>query len=268
MYRKSKLWIPLTLIMSALLTLNQLAIAEDAKKKAHVKVPAIGYRALPASAASKAGRLIFQKNNCAQCHTAMSNGGCLGPLLSAIGGRRSRKFILDRITAGQTEEREFAALYGQAELMPHPRLPRKQSNMVVSYLMTLPEPKGGFAIKPHATSSEPVSSSATDAQPSDRSNAQPSAQSIAAGKKLFYNAGCMSCHSIGKVGGQFAAELDDVGARKGRQYVSERMNGAEMLTLGTNDEYNQRGTSMPPSSLSPSQINSVTNFLMSLSTKK
>ncbi len=49
----------------------------------------------------------------------------------------------------------------------------------------------------------------------------------------------MSCHSIGKVGGQFAVALDDVGTMKGRAYISERMTGAELLTLGTNDEYGE-----------------------------
>ncbi len=248
------------LLFLALLTISHPAGAGDAKKKVPLNVQAKGYMALPVSADSRAGRLIFQKNNCAQCHTASTNGGCLGPLLAGIGGRRSKKFILHRITAGQAEEREFAALYGQAELMPHPRLPREQSSLVVSYLMTLPEPEGGFAVKPHALSSQALSTATT--------TDQPTAQSIAAGKKLFYNAGCMSCHSIGKVGGQFAAALDDVGSRKGRQYIADRVNGAEMLTLGSNDEYNQRGTSMPPSNLSPAQVKSVTDFLMSLSTRK
>ncbi len=239
----------LSLVLAELLTISQFAIAGEK-----------GYLALPVSADSKAGRLIFQKNNCSQCHTASTNGGCLGPLLAGIGGRRSKEFILNRITAGQAEEREFAALYGQAELMPHPRLPRKQSSLVVSYLMTLPKPKGGFTVKPHAVSGGPLNTAALADQPN--------AQSIAAGKKLFYTAGCMSCHSIGKVGGQFAVELDDVGIRKGRQYIADRVNGAEMLTLGSNDEYNQRGTSMPPSNLNPAQVKSVTDFLMSVSAKK
>jgi len=242
------------------MALCQISLAGESDKN-HYKVKAVGYKAMPVSAESKAGSLIFQKNSCAQCHTTSTRGGCLGPLLSGIGGRRTQKFILDRITAGAAEEKEFASLYGQAELMPHPRLPRRQSRMVVSYLMTLAEPREGFTVKAHALKSGSASGAALD-------TAKATNESIAGGKKLFYNAGCMSCHSIGKIGGQFATELDDVGTRKGREYISARMNGAEMLTLGSNDEYNERGTAMTPSNLDPSQIKSITDFLMSLSAKQ
>jgi hypothetical protein len=67
---------------------------------------------------------------------------------------------------------------------------------------------------------------------------------------------------------QFAVALDDVGTMKGRDYISERMNGAELLTLGTNGEYGERGTMMPPSNLTAPQIKSITDYLMSLSSVK
>ncbi|CAN5455913.1 hypothetical protein BH11CYA1_BH11CYA1_00100 [soil metagenome] len=261
MFTNSYFWLPRTIALCGLLTLSQLFVAGDAtEKKGRYLIKPVGYKALPSSAASKAGKLIFQKNNCAQCHTISGSGSCLGPVLAGVGGRRSKKFVFDRITAGKKEEEEFASLYGQAELMPHPRLPREQSALVVSYLMTLPEP-AAFFIKPH-----PASHAA--AHPSDTVEAKPTAQSIAEGKKLFYEAGCMSCHSIGKIGGQFAVELDYVGIRKGPKGIRDRLVGAEMLTLGSNDEYNERGTPMPPSNLNSAQIKSITDFLMSLPAEK
>lgn len=215
------------------------------------------------SADSKRGQQLFQKSSCIQCHSTGSKGGCLGPILGGVGARRTAKFITNRITAGQAEEKEFAEEYGQSELLPHPRLPKAQAKLVVSYLMTLPEPKKGFVVAGH----RPISSQPT--KPTDaQGTAKISTASIQAGKKLFYSKGCMSCHSIGKVGGQFAVALDDIGSTKGRQYISDRINGAEALTLGTNDEYGEKGTSMPPSNLKPSQIISITDYLMSLSKTK
>ncbi len=215
---------------------------------------------------SKRGQQIFQKGSCIQCHSTGAKGGCLGPVLAGVGGRRTAKFITNRITAGPAEEKEFSEEYGQNELLPHPRLPKAQAKLVVSYLMTLPEPKKGFVVNGH----RPISSKPTKPiKPTDpQGTATSSTASIQVGKKVFYSKGCMSCHSIGKVGGQFAVALDDIGSTKGRQYISDRINGAEALTLGTNDEYGEKGTSMPPSNLKPSQISSITDYLMSLSKSK
>ncbi|CAN5640587.1 hypothetical protein BH10CYA1_BH10CYA1_13730 [soil metagenome] len=220
------------------------------------------------------GQKIFQRSSCIQCHSVQSKGGCLGPVMDGVGGRRTTKFMTDRITEGGHEEDEFRKLYGSSELMPHPRLQKGDAKLVVSYLMTLAEPKGGFKVKGHSLSSDSShkNNRSTSKTKLDKDNhfgfSSSSNQSIQVGKKLFFAKGCMSCHSVGKVGGQFATALDDVGSRKGRDYITKQMNGAELLTLGTNDEYGERGTEMPPSNLTPSQINSITDYLMSLSVLK
>ncbi len=261
MSMKSRFW-KQALVAGLAIMMTSLVANADSPKEApgNHRVKPAGYKPIPVSAESQKGKQIFQKNTCVQCHSTGMKGGCLGPVLAGVGARRTEKFIFDRITAGAAEEKAFETLYGQSELMPHPRLPKNQSRLVVSYLMTLPEPKNGFVIKAHVPNSENgVADNEID---------KPTLASIQNGKKLFYSKGCMSCHSIGKVGGQFAAALDDVGSRKGRRYISERMTGAELLTLGTNDEYGERGTEMPPSNLTKPQIVSITDFLMSLSKVK
>ncbi len=238
--------------------------AEPTKNTTVHKIKSAKYKPAVATSESEAGAQIFKRNSCAQCHTAQTSGGCLGPLLTGIGGRRSARFLTNRISAGQKEEQAFASQYGEAELMPHPRLPRADAAKVVAYLLTLPDPPAGYNLKAHA-----VTRQESDGQRGDAAvSSNLSAQSIARGRKLFYESGCMQCHSIGKIGGQFASALDTVGANKGRNYVSERITGAEMLTLGTNDEYSERGTMMPPSALDSAQIKSITDFLMSLSDKQ
>lgn len=251
----------ITLIIVCLMIFNASA-ADAGKKISKVKqvVRPTGYIPHATSESSKTGQQIFVKGTCTQCHSTGAVGGCLGPTLAGVGARRSAKFVENRITDGDQERKAFHKLYGQYELMPHPRLPPKQAQLVVSYLMTLPEPSGGFVLKGHARKK-----SAAKVMPSVGKG---SVTSIQEGKKLFYSSGCMSCHSVGKIGGQFAVALDNAGAMKGRAYISERMNGAEWYRLGTNDEYAERGTLMPPSNLTQSQIESITDYLMSLSSTK
>lgn len=262
MSKKRRIFRTSVFIVCAVVALAKYADAHDEKDMRHVK--SSNYKAAPQSSSSAAGEILFKKNNCAQCHSTSQGGGCLGPLLTGVGGRRSRQFLLDRITAGRNEENSFAEQYGHAELMRHPRLARAEASQVVAYLLTLPEPAKGYSLKGHNVkpSKPAIATKEQIARP-----AKLSPESVAKGRQLFYEAGCMACHSIGKIGGQFANPLDDIGTRKGRTYVSERMTGAEMLTLGTNDEYNARGTMMPPSALSSDQIESISDFLMSLSEK-
>ncbi len=50
-----------------------------------------------ATGGSVAGRAVYEKANCAQCHVAEREGGNLGPVLSEIGLRRSLKFLRESI---------------------------------------------------------------------------------------------------------------------------------------------------------------------------
>ncbi|CAN5472440.1 hypothetical protein BH10CYA1_BH10CYA1_49800 [soil metagenome] len=271
MLRNNKILIEALVCSSTLsMAVNIAQASELSNRDGTTRIKPTGFVAAKASSPSRRGEAIFQKGVCTQCHSIGGAGGCLGPILAGVGGRRSTTFITDRITAGGAEEEEFRKLYGRSELMPHPRLPRAQAKLVVAYLITLPEPKAGFVIKGHSNvsgqSKKNESALNGDSGENSRSDSSTvSTESIQVGKKLFYSSGCMSCHSIGKVGGQFATPLDDVGSLRGRNYISNQMKGAELLTLGTNDEYGERGTEMPPSNLTPSQITSITDYLMSIS---
>jgi mono/diheme cytochrome c family protein len=82
------------------------------------------------------GKKIFTARNCAICHSVNEVGGCLAPPLDGIGKRRGKEFIQSRITNTPEAIAKFAKLYRATELMPHLRLPPKQANDVVAYLMT------------------------------------------------------------------------------------------------------------------------------------
>lgn len=232
------------------------------KQEKSIVVQSKQYKAAGSSPDSVSGKVIFDKNNCATCHSIGSKGGCLAPPLDGIGAYRSKEFIIARISDGPDAARKFQAQYG-AELMPHLRVKSSDASKIVAYLMTLPAPKEGVRINTHpvikakGTAQPAVSTKDKDA----RSSADKKA-SIDKGRVLFSVKGCTSCHSINDIGGHFAPALDNIGRTRSEQYVSERINRAEFFTQ--TDEYSGRGSMMPPLNLSAAEIKSITDFLMSL----
>lgn len=226
------------------------APADDKKDAGRSYVPA------RPNQASIAGKKIFQRHLCSNCHSIEAVGGCLGPPLDGAGARRSKSYLLDRITnsaaAKARFERECAF-----ELMEHPRIPSSEASQVVSYLLTLPEPKGGFHVAGHKAVA------ANKAGSSEQSTA-PATASLEVGKKLFYQRGCAECHAIGNVGGQFAPNLLGIAQQHDRNYIQQRITNAQLLTVSEPDEYGGKGAVMPPLNLSSEETKQIVDFLMSL----
>lgn len=218
------------------------------------------YKPAPPSGESRLGKALVKKNNCLMCHSIGGEGGCLSPPFDGIGAHRSREFILSRITASAAAEKEFAKLYGQPELMPHLRIPPKEASLVSQYLLTLPAPKDGFFVAAHHVNLNPQQSVLVDQGAQHESNLQ----TIADGKKLVYKNGCTACHSIYGIGGHFAPPFDNLSKHRTEDYVRQRITNVEFFTQNNPDEYDSRGTVMPPSNLTVQEIDKICQFLMSL----
>lgn len=242
-------------IISCLTSLMTIASEPNSKI-----IPAKVYKPLKVSNTSKSGEILFIKHNCVTCHSVGSHGGCLGPPLMGEGSRRSRDFILSRITQGS--EARFQQVYKANELMPHPRVSEKTAEAITAYLLTLEEPRSGFIISKH-----PVVHSDNIVVHSAQTQS-PAQNSIATGKKLFFEKGCAECHTAGGVGGQFAPDLDGIASIRDRSYIEKTINNAQTMTLRSADEYNERGTMMPSLNLTASEVSKITDFLMTLPTKK
>ena len=214
------------------------------------------HKAKQPSAQSRKGQALFQENNCNVCHTVSGKGGCLAPPLDGIGSRRTRKFLLLRITSGSCTETEFSNQYGLAELMPHARVPSTTANAIVEYLLTLKAPKHGFKIIGHdenkGGTKEPQSSGGSPGG------------AIARGRQLISRKGCLSCHSFGNLGGTFAPKFNGIGVRVTEDAIRRQISGAQLLTLEDDPEYGARGTTMPPLDLTDKDIDDLTAFLSSL----
>lgn len=233
----------------------------NSKQSKQIVIPAKPYTPANINESSKSGAILFVKNNCLTCHSVDDHGGCLGPPLMGEGSRRSKDFILSRITEGAKAEARFQQFYRASELMPHPRLPEKSAEAITAYLLTLKEPRSGFVMSRHQILN-PNNISAISSQIQT-----PSQTSISTGKKLFYDKGCAACHTAGGVGGQFAPDLDGIATRRNRTYIEQIINKAQTLALDSADEYNERGTMMPPLNLTPKEVSKITDFLMTLPAK-
>lgn len=203
------------------------------------------------------GKKLFQQNKCSTCHTIEESGGCLAPPLDDVGNRRGKDFILARITDSKTARKNFSKYHIQ-ELMPHPRVAPSVANELANYLSELRSDLKALKVGRHKIDTSAVQSSTHVS----------SAKSRDKGKTLFYTKGCMECHSVLGGGGQFAPALDGISKRQERGYLLARMTGAELLELGVSGEYHEKGTNMPPSNLSPDEIESIADFLMSLPPRK
>ncbi len=140
--------------------------------------------------------------------------------------------------------------------MPHLRVSEKTAKALAEYLVSLPAPKEGFKIATHKVTAEKTIDT--------KETSTPTAAEIGRGKRLFYERGCMACHSIGDLGGNFAPRLDGIKERRERGFVTTRISDAEFFVQKYPDEYGQRGTLMVPSGLDANEIKSIADYLMSL----
>jgi mono/diheme cytochrome c family protein len=228
-----------------------------------ILIPPSTYKAPAKSAESVRGQKQFQKYNCATCHSVESEGGCIAPPFDGIGARRSKEFILARITKDAKAIKAFEKLYPQGELFEHPRIPAIQAKEIAAYLLTIPDPAFGFRVTPHSLTSTVKIDDKQTVQPK-KDGPKATQSDIASGREVFNQRGCIACHSIGNFGGHFAPRLDGISSRHDRDYVSNRITAAEFYAQKNPDEYGERGTVMLPSGLTKEQIQKVTSYLMSL----
>jgi mono/diheme cytochrome c family protein len=216
---------------------------------------------------SDAGRKAYERENCASCHSIGAAGGCLAPPFDGIGAHRSRAFILARISNSPAEVKQFRKLYPHEELFErHPRLPSREAALITAYLLTVPECDAGYRVLKHTVLNDNSKIENKDSKNSDVSN-EIKARDIDQGKTAFMANGCLSCHSIGNLGGHFAPALDGESKRRDRSYVQERITNAQFFIQKMPDEYGERGLVMPPANLTKKDIEQVTDFIMSLPDK-
>jgi mono/diheme cytochrome c family protein len=175
-------------------------------------VPPTGYVPPAVTPIAKEGKALYQAMNCANCHSVAGSGGNLGPPLDGVGGRRSEEYLMAHLTDPAEHAKKYPHLH-PLPTMPHPHATAEEVKALVSYLVTLPEPKAGFLIQAH-----PAAAAAAAASERPLNASQPTAATTTEGRKLFLDHGCAACHSIGGSGSSFGPKLDNA-SRLGRAYI-------------------------------------------------
>lgn len=170
------------------------------------RLPPTGYLPPKETSSSKAGLKLYEQLNCASCHMLKGKGGMLGPPLDGIGGHRGKQWLEARLLDPETQMKEFPEVFGgRPNIMPHPGVSRKQATQIAAYLLTLPEPQGGFLITAH-----PTINLDEEFQPKETSAKQTPQERVDKGREVFTDRGCAMCHTINSAGGRFGPSLDGV----------------------------------------------------------
>ena len=236
------------------------AAGSPAQSAAQVRRPPTGYAPGPTTRESELGRALYQRLKCSQCHAIGGRGGNAGPPLDGIGGRRGDAVITMQLSdPARFAEKHPDMHRWEPTYMPHPRLSSRQVQLLVAYLMTLPEPAGGFASGLHATTLEEDGSAVAGGAyvPTARSELSDR------GERLFFKSGCATCHAIGRYGGDFAPRLDGIGGRHSREYIVAHVTNPKLHALQEPNELDRRSL-MPQSELPPDAVQAIVEFLLTV----
>ncbi len=210
---------------------------------------------------SPPGYSALEKQGCLHCHFVNGDGGLVGPPLNGIRKYRTEENIIDVLT----KKRELPFYYPKGvldprEFMRHVKLDKSTATDIAKYLMTLPEDES-IGVKGHADVTKDAAPKGFSYEP-----AQPN-EATRRGLATYREAGCAACHAIGGQGGRRGPELDGVGARLSKNGIENAITHGAIVTVD-GEEYKPTEYSMPPTQLAPTQVKEITDFLLTLPTKK
>jgi mono/diheme cytochrome c family protein len=140
--------------------------------------------------------------------------------------------------------------------MPHLGVSSKEAKLITRYLLTLPEPAGGFLISAHQ-SVDPhrqiEANTISQIKPKNQT-LQEREKSIQAGRDLFLSHSCAVCHTVVGTGGKFGPRLDGVAMRRTDAYLED------ILSNGTANAAMQAQSAK----LSAEEVLHLVDFLKSL----
>lgn len=182
-----------------------------------------------------AGKRVFQKYNCNDCHTILGFGGYYSPDLTRVFSRRGEAYI--RMAVAKPD-----SLYANSfRRMPQQHLSQQEIADLVSFFKWVDN------IDTH------------DWPPQDSKKRIPSGArrlmegaTLSAGAALFKENGCFDCHKLGGTGGDSGPALDNVGQRLGEETIGK---------IILNPESVNPNATMPAFNLSQSDVKAIAEFL-------
>ncbi|MEW6203563.1 MAG: cytochrome c [bacterium] len=185
-----------------------------------------------------AGKRVWQKNNCNDCHTILGFGGYYAPDLTKA-YRRLGEENLRRVIS--EPDKYFEKSFRK---MPKQNISPEEVSSLVAFLKWTSEIDNN------------------DWPPQDRDRATGAAarltvsSTVSPGAALFKEHGCLQCHRINGVGGTAGPELDKVGTKYDAAAIKDRILNPQ--------SYNTDSVMPPATEIDEEDVDKIVEFLSTL----
>jgi len=142
-----------------------------------------------------AGKWVWQKYNCNDCHTILGIGGYYAPDVTKVMSYRDADWATRFIKDPQ-------AVWPAERKMPNLHLKDQEIADVIAFLTWV------NGIDTNNWPPKPMVAAATGVKP---------------GEDLYKAQGCSACHRIGGVGGTIGPDLSGVGRRRGKAWILQQL---------------------------------------------
>jgi nitric oxide reductase subunit C len=185
----------------------------------------------------KAGKIIWEKNNCMGCHTLFGEGAYYAPELTKVIERRGKPWL--RLFLKDPEK-----MFPGERKMVNYNFDEEEITNIIAFLEWCGEVDlNGFPAKP----------------PLGRVANPPAAASNVPQPAVFTNKGCVGCHMVGGKGGNVGPALDTIASRMDRASLKEWISDPQKI---------KPGTVMPKLPMTPEELDEIVDYLGKLSPAK
>jgi nitric oxide reductase subunit C len=187
-----------------------------------------------------AGKRVFEKKNCNDCHTILGFGGYYAPDLTKVVQRVGEEGIRYRV---KSPEKAFA---NSPRKMPQQNLSDKEIDDLVAFFKWVGEVNNNDW--------PPQDSKKRLSRGEQRMVAM---VGVSPGAAVFQTKGCMNCHALKGTGGTFGPALDTVGAGMSKEEIEKYVRNPKSV---------DPNSKMPPQkdNLTERELDEVSRFLAGL----
>ncbi len=183
----------------------------------------------------KAGKHIWEDNNCMGCHTLFGEGAYYAPELTKVIERRGKPWI--RLFLKDPE-----AMFPGERKMVNYNFNDQEIEEVIAFLEWCGEVDlNGFPAKP------PLGRVAAPIVTTGKSSMA---------KPEMFKSICAACHTVGGEGGSVGPALDTIGGKMEREALKEWISDPQKI---------KPGTAMPKIPMTPEQLDEMVDYLLDLS---
>lgn len=144
-----------------------------------------------------AGKWVWQKYNCNDCHTILGIGGYYAPDVTKVMSYRDTDWVKRFI-------KDPAAVWPAERRMPNLHLKDQEIADVIAFLTWV----NGIDTNNWPPKPMVVAATQTATKP---------------GEAIFKAQGCLACHMLGGVGGKIGPDLSRVGSRRDKEWIEEQL---------------------------------------------